>query len=74
MTRLISEYATRQAERRPDAVALVFEDERLTYGQLEQESNRLARLLVDSGVGRGDRVSIFQPKRPAAIVSMLATL
>jgi amino acid adenylation domain-containing protein len=74
MTRLISEYASRQAERRPDAVALVFEDERLTYGQLEQESNRLARILVDSGVRRGDRVCIFQPKRPAAIVSMLATL
>jgi amino acid adenylation domain-containing protein len=74
MTRLISEYASRQAERRPDAVALVFEDERLTYGQLEQDSNRLARILVDSGVRRGDRVCIFQPKRPAAIVSMLATL
>ena len=74
MTRLISEYATRQAERRPDAVALVFDEERLTYGELEAESNRLARLLADSGARRGDRVCIFQPKRPAAIVSMLATL
>jgi amino acid adenylation domain-containing protein len=74
MTQLISQYVTRQAERRPDAVALVYEDERLTYGQLEEESNRLARLLAESGCSRGDRVSIFQPKRPAAIVSMLATL
>ena len=74
MTRLIQEYVTRQAERRPDAVALVLDDERLTYGELEQESNRLARLLVEAGCRRGDRVSIFQPKQPAAIVSMLATL
>jgi amino acid adenylation domain-containing protein len=74
MTRLIQEYVTRQAERRPDAAALVLGDERLTYGQLEEESNRLARLLAESGCERGDRVSIFQPKKPAAIVSMLATL
>jgi amino acid adenylation domain-containing protein len=74
MTRVIQEYVTRQAERKPDAVALVLDDERLTYGQLEEESNRLARLLRESGCGRGDRVTIFQPKRPAAIVSMLAAL
>jgi amino acid adenylation domain-containing protein len=74
MTQLIQQYVTRQAERRPDAVALVLGDERLTYEQLEQESNRLARLLADSGCRRGDRVTIFQPKQPAAIVSMLAAL
>jgi amino acid adenylation domain-containing protein len=74
MTRLIHEYVSRQAERRPDATALVMEDERLTYGELEEESNRLARLLVETGCERGDRVCIFQPKRPIAIVSMLATL
>jgi amino acid adenylation domain-containing protein len=74
MTRLIQEYVTRQAERRPDAVALVLDDQRLTYGQLEEESNRLARVLRDSGCVRGDRVTIFQPKQPAAIVSMLGAL
>jgi amino acid adenylation domain-containing protein len=74
MTRLIQEYVSRQAERRPDATALVLDDERFTYAQLEEESNRLARLLVDAGCRRGDRVSIFQPKQPAAIVGMLATL
>jgi amino acid adenylation domain-containing protein len=71
---LIHEYVTRQAERRPDATALVMDDERLTYGQLEEESNRLARLLAENGCVRGDRVVIFQPKRPIAVVSMLATL
>lgn len=74
MTRRIDEYLTRQAERRPDAVALVLDDERLTYGELDQDSNRLARLLKESGCARGDRVMIFQPKQPAAIVSMLGAL
>jgi amino acid adenylation domain-containing protein len=74
MTRLIHEYVTRQAERRPDAVALVLDDQRLTYGELEEESNQLARVLRDSGCVRGDRVTIFQPKQPAAIVSMLGAL
>jgi amino acid adenylation domain-containing protein len=74
MTQLIQEYVTRQAERRPDAVALVLDAQRLTYGELEEESNRLARVLRDSGCVRGDRVTIFQPKQPAAIISMLGAL
>jgi amino acid adenylation domain-containing protein len=48
--------------------------ETLTYEQLEQRSNQLARLLIDSGVRPGDRVGLVQPKSPVAIVSMLATL
>lgn len=48
--------------------------ERLTYGDLEERSNQLARLLLGCGVGRGDRVGLLQAKAPPAIVSMLATL
>ena len=74
MTRLLQEYVARQAEARPDAVALVMGGERLTYGELEAASNRLARLLRESGCRRGDRVCLFVPKTPAAIVAELATL
>ena len=49
-------------------------DERLSYRELEERSNQLARLLVDSGCERGDRVCLFVPKCPAAIVAMLGTL
>ncbi len=48
--------------------------ERLTYEQLEQRSNQLARLLIDCGVSHGDRVGLLTPKSPVAIVGMLATL
>jgi amino acid adenylation domain-containing protein len=74
MTELLHEYVARQAERRPDATALVMGAERLTFAELEQASNRMARLLADAGCTRGDRVCLFTPKTPAAIVSMLATL
>jgi amino acid adenylation domain-containing protein len=71
---LLQDYVSRQAEARPDAVAIVMGDERLTYGELEQSANRLARLLRESGCERGDRVCLFVPKCPAAIVAELAVL
>ena len=74
VTALLQEYVARQAEARPDDVALVMGDERLTYGELEAASNRLARLLREVGCARGDRVCLFVPKTPAAIVAELATL
>ncbi len=63
-----------QAELRPDATALVWRGERMTYAELETTSNRLARLLRENGCGRGDRVAILMPKAPIAIVAMLGVL
>jgi amino acid adenylation domain-containing protein len=74
VTALLQEYVARQADSRPDAVALVMNGERLTYGELEQASNRLARMLVEAGCRRGDRVCLFLPKSPAAIVAELGVL
>jgi len=74
MTALLQEGVTAQAEARPDAVAVVFKEARLTYGALEEASNRLARLLADAGCQRGDRVGLLMPKMPAAIVAMLGAL
>jgi amino acid adenylation domain-containing protein len=73
MTSLLQDFVTRQAERRPEAVAIVM-DEHLTYGELEQASNRLARLLREAGCRRGDRICLFLPKSPYAIVGMLGAL
>jgi amino acid adenylation domain-containing protein len=74
MTALLQECVARQADAQPDKVALVMGDERLTYGELEAQSNRLARLVRESGCARGDRVCLFVPKTPAAIVAELAAL
>lgn len=74
MTALLQQYVTRQAERRPDEPALVTDDATVSYGELESASNQLARLLSHQGCQPGDRVCLFQPKAPAAIISMLGVL
>ena len=74
MKELLQSAITAQAERHSDAVAVSLGEERLTYGELEAESNRLARLLRAGGVARGDRVALLLPKSPAAVVAILAVL
>ncbi|MGH2544297.1 MAG: AMP-binding protein, partial [Ardenticatenaceae bacterium] len=44
----------------PDRVAMVFEDRRITYEQMQNRANRLANALENLGVGSGDRVAILQ--------------
>jgi amino acid adenylation domain-containing protein len=74
MSVLLQDYAARRAEGHESDVALVMGDERITYGELETESNRLARLLIDYGCREGDRICLFTPKSPAAIMAMHAIL
>jgi acetyl-CoA synthetase len=64
------------AERRDDP-ALIFEAEggavrRLTYGQLHAEVCRFANALRGLGVQQGDRVIIYMPMVPEAIIAMHA--
>jgi amino acid adenylation domain-containing protein len=74
MTRLLQETVGVQAAHRPDAIALVMGKSSMTYGELEERSNRLAHLLLEQGCRPGDRICLFAPKSPDAIVGMLAAL
>src|SRR5215475_4012493 len=74
MAELLQQLVTRQAERRPDAVALVMNGARINYAELEEASNQLARQLRAAGCVRGDRVCFLTPKRVAAIISELGIL
>jgi len=60
-----------------DRIALRWEGEpgdqrNVTYGELTDEVKRLANVLTDLGIERGDRVAIYLPMIPEAIASMLA--
>ena len=44
----------------PDRLALIYEDRRITYGDLQLRVNRLANALAELGIGRGDRVAVLQ--------------
>jgi non-ribosomal peptide synthetase component F len=47
-----------QAERSPDALAIAFGDERVTYGELNVRANKLAHRLRAMGVGPEKRVAV----------------
>jgi long-chain acyl-CoA synthetase len=57
-----------------DVEAVIAGDERLTFRQLDELSDRLARGLVASGIGKGDRVGIAMRNCPAWIVAYMAIL
>ncbi len=61
------------AERDPDAVAVVFRDERVTRDALERRSNRLARVYAERGVGEGDLVTIALPNGVSFLEACLAS-
>ncbi|MDT0328088.1 non-ribosomal peptide synthetase [Nocardiopsis lambiniae] len=56
----------------PDATALVFGAERLTYAELDARANRLAHHLIGSGVRRGDPVAVLLDRGPDLAVTVLA--
>lgn len=65
-------YVARSALHWPDKAAVLFNDQVLTYRQLEEESNRLAHALRALGLQRGDRVAIVSPNRPDIVVAECA--
>lgn len=74
MNELLHHWVSDQAERRPDATAIMMEDVRVTYGELEAQSNRLAHMLRSIGCQRGDRVAFAMPKSILALVSQIGIL
>jgi long-chain acyl-CoA synthetase len=71
---LVHEFLTRTAASLPGKVALVCDQRRWTYGELDAMSDRLAQALVRQGVGRGDRVAIHLPNCLEAVVGIFAAL
>ncbi|HYR06581.1 MAG TPA: amino acid adenylation domain-containing protein, partial [Longimicrobium sp.] len=63
-----------QAARTPDAVAVVMENESLTYGEVDARANRLASHLAALGVGPETRVGLCLERGPEMVVALLAIL
>ncbi|HEU5380539.1 MAG TPA: amino acid adenylation domain-containing protein [Ktedonobacteraceae bacterium] len=63
-----------QAARMPDAIALLFDQDQITYQELNTRANRLAHFLQAQGIGTESRVGICLERSPEMIVALLATL
>ncbi len=63
-----------QVERSGAAVAVIFEQEQLSYGELNRRSNRLAHDLRSMGVGAEDRVGIALERSAEMVVALLGVL
>ncbi len=62
----------------PERLALIHEDvdgkvRELTWGEMQEASNRFANVLTGHGVGRGDRVAMLLPPRPETAAAFLGT-
>ncbi|MFL6293190.1 MAG: amino acid adenylation domain-containing protein [Thermoanaerobaculia bacterium] len=64
----------RQAERAPDAPAVVFEGEMITYGELDRRSNRLARRLIELGIGPESVVGVLMERSIELMVALYGIL
>lgn len=62
----------RQVDRTPTATAVVCGPEALTYAELDERSNRLARVLIARDIGTEDIVALAMPRRLEQVVAMLA--
>ncbi|MGW4875636.1 non-ribosomal peptide synthase/polyketide synthase [Streptomyces sp. NPDC004262] len=64
----------RQAERTPEALAVRSGDRLLTYRELDERSNRLARRLIAAGAGPERFVAVCLPRTADLVVALLAVL
>jgi len=70
MIYLLPHAVTNAADRFPDREAVRFSGRSLTYGELEARTSSLARVLIEQGVVRGDRVGIYMNKRLESAVAL----
>ncbi|MYQ96758.1 non-ribosomal peptide synthetase [Streptomyces sp. SID4946] len=63
-----------QVARTPDAVAVVFEGVELSYREVNERANQLARLLLEQGAGPERFVAVTLPRSADLVVALLAVL
>ncbi len=63
-----------QVKQNPDQKAVVFNNESLTYSQLDSKSNQIANLLKQKGVDRNDIVALLLDRSSSMIVAIIGVL
>src|SRR3569833_2468711 len=79
LLRLVKPHATRsivdivegQVKKRPGNIAILYQDQRLTYAELDARANRYAHWAQAHGIGRGQAVALLMENRPDYIAAWL---
>ncbi|MBD2784872.1 amino acid adenylation domain-containing protein, partial [Xenorhabdus sp. DI] len=71
---LIHQLVEAQAARQPEATAAVFEEQTISYGELNRRANQLAHHLIALGVRPDDRVAICVERSLELVIGLLAIL
>jgi amino acid adenylation domain-containing protein len=74
ITMLVHHFLEMSARRLPHKTALVFEDSRLTYAEIDHMANQCAQALLAGGVKRGDRVALFADNSVELVVAIFGAL
>jgi amino acid adenylation domain-containing protein/non-ribosomal peptide synthase protein (TIGR01720 family) len=70
----IHQLIERQVAAQPDALAVTFASQQLTYAELDSRANRLAHKLIELGVGPEVRVGVAMQRSDSLLVALLAVL
>ena len=72
--RSVSQLFEEQAHRTPDAIAVTYEDQQVTYSELNARANGLAHKLLNLGVKPGEVVAVCLERSVEMLIGLLATL
>ena len=72
MIDLIHKLISRSAQRSPNALALSYQGQQISYAMLSEKVNQIAGAYLDMGIQRNARVAVYLEKRPEAVIAMFA--
>ena len=68
----IVDYFEEQVKKNPNKIAVIFEDKKITFKQLNQKANQLATYMKDRGIKENDIIGVMLPRSLEVISSILA--
>jgi len=71
---LVHQFLERSANRYPNKIAVVRDDERITYGLLDRQVESVSGNLLNHGIAKGDRVALLLENSSAYIIAYYAIL
>lgn len=71
---LVQDFLEASADRSPNKIGLICDDQHWSYIEIEESANRLANALLENGLARGDRVALFLPNCVELVIAIFAVL